>query len=215
VTSTLDGMIGPWSLVSSARYGFARVFGVSEPTTLTHLRWFRVSLTQARPLYIDLWNGVDQNVITEIANPVDDGTIGWQDTPLSTGAVLQPGGVYTVVSSFGVTTDQARADVSVQGEFPFPFLRLETGDRFPTTHTGYPTTRDLVNFYGVDVIVTPVAFTLGRVRGIKSNAKITAIDPATFERSKLTRERQPELARLYGELSRPAQAAPLLDTFHA
>jgi putative ABC transport system permease protein len=30
--------------------------------------------------------------------------------------------------------------------------------------------------------VTPVAFTLGRVRGIKSNAKITAIEPATFER---------------------------------
>jgi putative ABC transport system permease protein len=29
---------------------------------------------------------------------------------------------------------------------------------------------------------TPIAFTLGRVRGIKSNAKITAIDPATFER---------------------------------
>lgn len=159
MTSTLDGMIGPWSLVSSARYGFARVFGVSEPTTLTHLRWFRVSLTQARPLYIDLWNGVDQNLITEIANPVDDGTVGWQDTPLSTGAVLQPGGVYTVVSDFGVTTDQARADVSVQGDFPFPFLKLETGDRFPTTHTGYPTTRDLVNFYGVDVIVTPVAFT--------------------------------------------------------
>jgi putative ABC transport system permease protein len=30
--------------------------------------------------------------------------------------------------------------------------------------------------------VTPVAFTLGRVRGIKDNAKITAIEPATFER---------------------------------
>jgi putative ABC transport system permease protein len=29
---------------------------------------------------------------------------------------------------------------------------------------------------------TPIAFTLGRVGGIKSNAKITAIDPATFER---------------------------------
>ncbi|HEV7528134.1 MAG TPA: FtsX-like permease family protein [Solirubrobacteraceae bacterium] len=30
--------------------------------------------------------------------------------------------------------------------------------------------------------VTPIAFTLGRVRGIKSNAKVTAIDPTTFER---------------------------------
>ena len=30
--------------------------------------------------------------------------------------------------------------------------------------------------------VTPIAFTLGRVRGIKSNATITAIDPTTFER---------------------------------
>jgi putative ABC transport system permease protein len=30
--------------------------------------------------------------------------------------------------------------------------------------------------------VTPIAFTLGRVRGINSNAKITAIDPTTFER---------------------------------
>ncbi len=30
--------------------------------------------------------------------------------------------------------------------------------------------------------VTPVAFTLGRVHGIKSNAKITAIEPSTFER---------------------------------
>ncbi len=30
--------------------------------------------------------------------------------------------------------------------------------------------------------VTPIAFTLGRVRGVKDNAKITAIDPATFER---------------------------------
>ncbi|HEX3911591.1 MAG TPA: FtsX-like permease family protein [Solirubrobacteraceae bacterium] len=31
--------------------------------------------------------------------------------------------------------------------------------------------------------VTPLAFTLGRVRGIKDNATITAIDPATFERA--------------------------------
>ena len=30
--------------------------------------------------------------------------------------------------------------------------------------------------------VTPIAFTLGRVHGIKDNATITAIDPATFER---------------------------------
>jgi putative ABC transport system permease protein len=30
--------------------------------------------------------------------------------------------------------------------------------------------------------VTPIAFTLGRVRGISDNATITAIDPATFER---------------------------------
>ena len=30
--------------------------------------------------------------------------------------------------------------------------------------------------------VTPIAFTLGRVRGIKSNATITAVDPTTFER---------------------------------
>jgi putative ABC transport system permease protein len=30
--------------------------------------------------------------------------------------------------------------------------------------------------------VTPIAFTLGRVHGIKGNAKITAIDPATLER---------------------------------
>jgi putative ABC transport system permease protein len=30
-------------------------------------------------------------------------------------------------------------------------------------------------------VVTPIAFTLGRVRGIKGNAKITAVDPATFE----------------------------------
>jgi putative ABC transport system permease protein len=30
--------------------------------------------------------------------------------------------------------------------------------------------------------VTPIAFTLGRVRGIKDNATITAIDPTTFER---------------------------------
>jgi putative ABC transport system permease protein len=30
--------------------------------------------------------------------------------------------------------------------------------------------------------VTPIAFTLGRVHGIKTNAQITAIDPSTFER---------------------------------
>jgi putative ABC transport system permease protein len=29
---------------------------------------------------------------------------------------------------------------------------------------------------------TPIAFTLGRIRGIKDNATITAVDPATFER---------------------------------
>jgi putative ABC transport system permease protein len=30
--------------------------------------------------------------------------------------------------------------------------------------------------------VTPIAFTLGRVRGIKDNASVTAVDPTTFER---------------------------------
>jgi hypothetical protein len=91
--------------VASLRTTVGTRFTVAASTYLTAIRYWRKATTAASPTSLLFWNVSNGNPVVQVA-PVDNGTVGWQQTALATPVQLFPGQTYCVGADQPLNMDQ-------------------------------------------------------------------------------------------------------------